>query len=103
MWPNEGFLLIIRSVLVCEPLANLCSASCRDVAADGCDSACRNSGVPPATGVRPARSRLSDHPGAHLLPWGEPGRHGFFGDSTDGAAVRTSAGPSADDLQKLVR
>ena len=66
-------------------------ASGRDLSADGGDHAGGNRrlSVPAALGV--AGGRLSDHPGADLLPRREPRGDDFVGDRAAGAAVRPDA------------
>ena len=48
-----------------------------------------------------AGSRLSDHPGHHVLSRREPGRDGVVGYRAAGAPVRAGARTSADDLHQL--
>src|ERR1051326_7944987 len=55
------------------------------------------------TGVGLAAVRLSDHPGADLLPGRKSGGDDFVSYGAARKAVRTGAGADSDDLRQLVR
>jgi len=59
--------------------------------------------VSPVADLRSARGGLPDHPGLHVLPGGEPGRHGVVGHRPARAVPRADARAEPDDLHQLGR
>src|ERR1041385_1359449 len=84
-----------------EPVATLHSAAGGDLAVDGRDSSGWRGRVSRAAGFGAARSRLSDHPGDHVLSGRESRCDGVERDGSTRATVRTSAGLAANDVDKF--
>ena len=86
-----------------NPSRALHPAAGRDVAADGRTPARRRRRLSAAAGLGAAASGLSDDPGRDVLSGRQPGRDGLLGHGAARAAVRTGAGPEADDVDQLRR
>src|ERR1700748_1105470 len=90
-------------VALLESIPSVYSATCRNLVADGCDFASRYCELYAAACVGAASGRLSDDPGADVLPWRESAGDGDDGDGPAGAPVWPAAGSEPDDLEQFGR
>src|SRR5580704_1146419 len=86
-----------------ESIADLHTATGRDLADDGRRSARRFRRVPSTAGFGFAPGRLSDHSDTDLLSWRQSGCGYFVDYGSHRKTVRPGAGPDPDDVDQLVR
>src|SRR5580704_9787350 len=84
-----------------ESLSPVYFAASGDLFVDGRNPLGRHCRLYPTAGFRVARSRLSHHSSAHLLPRRQPQRGGDNGDRATGASIRGTARPEPDDFNEL--
>src|SRR5262245_33181401 len=78
-------------------------ASGGDLPVDGGNTACRCRRVQTTCSFCLTRSRLSHHPGCHVLSGSQSRRHSFSDHCATRTSIRTSTRPESDDLHEFRR
>ena len=92
-----------RRTPLSESVPDIHSSARRDFADDGRSRARRHRCVPAVAGFGAAAGRLPDHSDPDVLSRRQPGSDGILGHCAARKAVRSGAGPDADDLDQLLR